>query len=130
MADRQPPGLPESFSEMVTQWERSFDAFANQLMGTEEFSRGMNQMQTMQLEMQRRFAELMARQLKTLNMPTREDVLRIGEMVKGLDERLARLEKALAPEHAAPPPPRKNPPRTKQPPSRKAAAKAAKEGKE
>ena len=43
---------------MVTEWERNFDAFANQVMGTEAYSEAMNQMQKAQLSYQRGFSEV------------------------------------------------------------------------
>ncbi len=37
----------------------------------------------------------MTRQLANLNMPSREDVLRISEDLQGLDRRMARIEASL-----------------------------------
>jgi len=109
----------DAFRKLVTEWERGFDKLANQFMGTDEFSRSMNQMQSMQMSMQKAFAEAMANQLSTFNMPSRDDVLRLGESVRAVDDRIARVEEMLvtltgAASTAKP----KGPPRTKQPPSR------------
>lgn len=123
MADRTASNDPlERFRELVTEWERGFDALANRVMGTDEFSRTMNQLQNMQLGMQKAFAEVMARHLATLNLPSRDDVLRVGQAVHDMDMRLARIEQRLdevARAAGVEPParPRKGPPRTKQPPS-------------
>ena len=110
------------FRELVTEWERGFDALANRFMGTDEFSRTMNQFQNMQLSMQKAFLELMAKNLAALNLPSREDVLRVGEAVHEVDMRLARIEQRLdevarAVGVASPPPPRKRPARTRRPPT-------------
>ena len=44
---RKEPDPAESFRNLVTEWERGFDSLANRLMGTEEFSRSMNQFQNL-----------------------------------------------------------------------------------
>lgn len=127
MSDRPGAGDPmERFRELVTEWERGFDALANRVMGTDEFSRTMNQFQNLQLTMQKAFAENMARNLAAVNVPSRDDVLRLGEAVHELERRLARMGQQLDEIAAAvgvnTPRPRKGPPRTKQPPSARGAA--------
>ena len=94
MSDKQPDPT-EVFRNLITEWERGFDAMANKLMGTEEFSRSMNQLQDLQLRMQKRFNEAMAEQLSHFNLPSRDDVLRLGENIRALDKRLAKIEKQL-----------------------------------
>jgi BMFP domain-containing protein YqiC len=110
----------QRFRELLNEWERGFDSLANRFMGTDEFSRTMNQFQNMQLGAQKAFAEVMAKQLAALNLPSREDVLRVGEAVHALENRLARLETRLGEigdSMGAPPPrPRAGPPRTRRPP--------------
>lgn len=112
----------ERFRALVTEWERGLDSLANRVMGTDEFSRAMNQFQSMQLGMQKAFAEVMARNLAHLNLPSREDVLRVGQAVHEVDMRLARMEqrleevaRAAGVESAASR--RPGPPRTRRPPS-------------
>jgi len=95
MSDQQPDPT-EAFRNLVTEWERGFDAMANRIMGTEEFSRSMNQLQDLQLSMQKRFNEAMAEQLSTFNIPSRDDILRLGESVRSLDKRLSGIEELLA----------------------------------
>ncbi len=113
MADKDKLG--QNFSEMVTEWERNFDAFANQVMGTEAYSEAMNEMQKAQLNYQRGMHELMAQQLSSLNMPTREDIVELTELVRRIDRRVERIEEKLA---LNDPPARagNRPARTKQPP--------------
>jgi hypothetical protein len=111
----------ERFRELVTEWERGFDALANRFMGTDEFSRAMNQLQNLQLTLQKSLAEAIGKQLAAVNLPSREDVLRLGEAIHELDMRVARMEHKLdeiaratgvAPERR-----KQGPPRTKRPPS-------------
>lgn len=128
MADKKPPQLDPSaqFQEYVTQWERSVDQFFNRLMGTDEFTQSMNQFQRMQLELQKNFSEFMAGYLSNLNMPSREEVIAIGENLREIEARLARMEVKIDQMAGVneppdlPQPARKNPPRTKQPPSKEA----------
>ena len=116
--DKPAKELDERFREMVTQWERNFDAFANQFMGTETFSRGMNQAQDAQLALRKMFQEFMGKRLENVNMPSREDLVRVAESVQNLDRRLARIEDMLSAMtgNAAAPAERSGPPRTRQPP--------------
>ena len=96
MADKRPPDPAENFRNLVNEWERGFDAMANRFMGTEEFSKSMNQLQDLQLTMQKRFNEAMAEQLSHFNIPSRDDILQLGEAVHALDKRVARVESLLA----------------------------------
>lgn len=115
MADDKNNPLAKSFGEMVTEWERNFDQFANQVMGTEAYSEAMNQMQKAQLTYQRNFAEAMTQQLSALNIPTREDVLNLADSLAQINLRLERIEAKLAVDDA---PKRavKKPKRTRKPP--------------
>jgi hypothetical protein len=49
----------------------------------------------MQMGMQKAFNEAMASQLSAFNLPSRDDVLRIGENLRALDQRVARVEELL-----------------------------------
>ena len=89
------PDPAESFRDLITEWERKIDSVANKVMGTTEFSRTMNQVQDLQLSVQKRFTDAMANRLSRLNMPTREDVLRLGRNIRALDKRLANIERLL-----------------------------------
>ena len=95
MADKPAADLGESFRELVTTWEREFNAFANQIMGTETFSRGMNQAQKSQLGLQQMFSDHMGRQLIALNLPTRADVVNMAETLQDVVRRLERIEARL-----------------------------------
>ena len=92
---KEPNPMAQQFSTMVTEWERNFDAFANQVMGTEVYSQAMNEMQKAQLQYQRGLTDTMRQQLEALNMPSREDVLQLAEAIRALDRRLERIEDKL-----------------------------------
>ena len=123
MADK-PSGPPQQdFSELVTRWERAFNEFSNQVMGTDEFSKSINQWQRMQLEFQKSFSEAMATQLANFNMPSRDEVITISEQLRNIDSRLSRIEKALTNADVSFEEPAKKKPaptRTRKPPARKA----------
>ncbi len=106
--------------QFITDWERRIDSVANRVMGTDEFSRGMNTMQSMQLGMQRAFLEAMATHLNNFNMPSRDDVVAMGEILRTLDRRVAHIEQLLEEQSGDAgrgAPVRRGPPRTKRPPS-------------
>lgn len=119
MSKQTPSDPAEAFRELLTQWERGFDSLANSIMGTEGFSRSMNQMQDAQLGAQKAFRDFVTQNLTMANMPTRDDLLRVAESVQDLDKRMARIEALL--EDIAPaatrakPRTRKGPPRTRKP---------------
>lgn len=125
---RDPNPMAQSFSEMVTEWERNFDAFANQVMGTDAYSQAMNEMQKTQLHYQKGMSEMMAQHLCNLNMPTREDVLQLAEAVRQLDRRLERIEDKLF-FNDEPPVAKKKPARTRTPPKATAVQVEEKTGK-
>jgi len=78
----------------------------------------MNQFQNVQLAMQKRFNEAMAQHLLNLNMPSRDDILRLGESIRSVEKRLASIETTLAKKKKkSDQGSRKKPPRTKLPPS-------------
>lgn len=121
----KPADPGERFRELVTEWERGFDALANRFMGTDEFSRALNQLQNLQLSMQKAFSEVMGKQLAAMNLPSRDDIVRVGEAVHELETRLARVEQRLdeiASATGVTPARRPGPPRTKRPPSETGAS--------
>ena len=122
MADKQTDPA-EAFAKLVSDWERNFDSIANKIMGTDEFSQSMNQFQNLQLAMQKRFNEAMAQHLLNLNMPSRDDILRLGESIRAVEKRLASIETTLAKKKKKTDKTGgKKPPRTKLPPSMRSEA--------
>jgi hypothetical protein len=120
MANENPPDPAAMFREFVTTWERNINSVANQVMGTESFSRLMQEAQRMQLALQQATSEAMGRRLAAMNMPTREDVIRLAEKLSDVDRRLARIEASLDGDTAELSPdmvPRVGRPRTRQPPT-------------
>ena len=119
MADENPPDPGASFREFVTTWERNLNSVANQVMGTESFSRLMQEAQRMQLALQQATSEAMGRRLSALNMPTREDIIRLAEKLTDVERRLMRIEASLDGDATlvVDDAPRAAKPRTRQPPA-------------
>ncbi len=126
MAER--PGMDPlgMWREWVAQSERQWNAFLNQAMATDEFSQAMGKFMDFYLNLQKGMNEAMSRYLQLVNMPSRQEVLALGERLSAIEERLGRIEGALARERgdggrgaqaaeaaAAP-----RPPRTRKPPTR------------
>lgn len=110
------PGLDPLglWRDMLTQWERGLNNVANQAMGSDEFSRAMHQITSMQLRMHQAMGEALDRSLQALKLPTRSDVTAIGERLARIEARLDALAASQAP--AEPPP--SAVPRTRKPPAR------------
>ncbi|MGI9323627.1 MAG: hypothetical protein ACR2PZ_00295 [Pseudomonadales bacterium] len=115
MADKD-TAQAHSFGDLLTQWEREFNSLANQVMGTEGFGQAMNTVQSAQTQLQKTLVDGISRQRETFNLPTREDVLRIGQGIKSIERRLEQIEEKLSISDAEPTF-RPAPPRTKQPPA-------------
>ena len=63
MADSSYKDPVAVWRELLSQWEKGFNELANQTMGSDEFSRSMNQATRVSLEMQRSMGELICRYL-------------------------------------------------------------------
>jgi hypothetical protein len=112
------PDPAAAFRELVSQWEKGFNEFANRTMNSEEFSRAMNKATTASTVMQQQLGELIGRYLTTLNLPSRAEMMNIGERLQAIETSLHRmstqLEKLAGSGQSGP---AGGPPRTKRPPS-------------
>lgn len=95
-APQQPSqDMTEVWREWLTQTERQFNAFFNQSMNTEPFARSMGGYTEMTAAYQRMVTEGMQRYLTFMNMPSRTDVIGLGETLRTIEDRLARIEETL-----------------------------------
>jgi polyhydroxyalkanoic acid synthase PhaR subunit len=107
----------------LTDAETRWNSFFNELMGTDQFSRFMGRFTEVSLNMQKGMAEAMGQYFSALNLPTRSDVLPLGERLSSIEERLTAIEASLARIAGATEAPAgssvnaQRPPRTKQPQS-------------
>ena len=110
--------------EWVANSERQWNGFMNSAMATDEFSQTTGKMMDVYLNMQKNMNDVMGRYLQTINVPTRNDILGLGERLTQIEDRLGQIENAItaAQRSAATrtpsepePPSRARPPRTKKP---------------
>ena len=117
MADKTATADPfEMWRDWVANSERQWNSFLNNAMATDEFSQAMGRMMDVYLNMQKNMNEVMGRYLQVINVPTRNDVMAIGERLSQIEGALARMSVPSASGTAAPRAtavPR--PPRTKKP---------------
>ena len=120
MADKAAPDPLAMWRDWVATSERQWNAFLNNAMATDEFSQAMGRFMDVYLNMQKNMNEVMGRYLQTANIPTRSDILALGERLSQIEDRIGRIEDALlASKVAAAAPPAAaaaRPPRTKNPP--------------
>jgi len=75
--------------------ERQWNGFLNNAMATDEFSQVMGRFMDVYLNGQKQLNEVMGRYLQSVNVPTRNDILAIGERLSQIEERMMRLERAI-----------------------------------
>jgi hypothetical protein len=111
--------------DMLSQWETNVNALANRTMKSDEYSSSMHGAMGMSLRMQEAIRDFMAAYLATTNLPSRTEVLALGERIGGIEARLDRMNALLERIAAGRPAatgsetgtaPRR-PPRTKSPPA-------------
>ena len=97
MADKTATATPfEMWRDWVANSERQWNSFLNNAMATDEFSQAMGRMMDVYLNMQKNMNEVMGRYLQVINVPTRNDVMAIGERLSQIEDRLNQIEGALA----------------------------------
>ena len=118
------PDPLEMWRNWLSESERQWNGFLNQAMATDEFSQAMGKFMDVYLNMQKSMSEAMSRYLTSMNLPTRTDVLAIGDRLSALEDRFTAVEAALkktpagASENgapAAPAAPKAKPARTRKP---------------
>lgn len=123
MADQANVDPLALWRDWVANSERQWNAFLNNAMATDEFSQTMGRMMDVYLNVQKQMNEVMGRYLQVINVPTRNDVIAIGERLSQIEERLVSIEDAITAGQRATgaepattgAPPAARPPRTKKP---------------
>jgi len=122
------PDPAAAWRAWLTQSEQQWNAFLNQVMGTDQYTQSMGRTMEAYAAIQKNMAEGMSRYLGALNMPTRTDILTLGDRLAMIEDRLAGIERMLAEAGASAAASDGasgaglRPPRTKRPPSGVAAA--------
>lgn len=111
-----------AWRDLVAQWEKNLNELANRAMGSDEFSKAVNQAMGLSAGMQSSLSEAMGRYLASLNLPSRAEMTSIAERLYAIEERLERihglLQRSAGVAEPAAAPTSAKPPRTKRPPGR------------
>jgi len=113
------------WQRMLGELEKGFNTFANQAMGTPEFSRLMNQAGGVAAGAQKQFGELMEKYLLSMNMPSRSQLVGVAERLQSIEGQLSEIKALLnqmnrsAGTVESAPASKPRPPRTKRPPAEK-----------
>ena len=81
--------------DWVANSERQWNGFLNNAMATDEFSQTMGRMMDVYLNVQKNMNEVMGKYLQTINVPTRSDILALGERLSQIEDRLSGIEISL-----------------------------------
>jgi hypothetical protein len=110
------------WQNMIGEMEKGFNSFANQAMTSPEFSKVMNQVGSVGAGAQKQLGELMEKYLVSMNLPSRAQMVSMGERLQSIEGQLNEIRALLHQVHnnsgapaggyAAP-----KPARTKRPPS-------------
>ena len=81
----------EVWREMYDANERAWSTALEEAMGSPEFSESSGKLLETMLAAQKSVRNNMRTYLETMNVPTREDIARLGELVIGLEEKIDQL---------------------------------------
>jgi hypothetical protein len=82
----------ELWRNWLTETERQFNGFFNQVMGTDSFGRVAGSYMDGYAVLQRSLNQGMERYLNTFNLPTHSDIVELGERLHNIEERLTTIE--------------------------------------
>src|SRR5260221_17856 len=80
---------------MIGEMEKGFNTFANQAMTSPEFSRVMNQAGGVSAGVQKQLAELMEKYLTGMNLPSRAQMVGLGERLQTIESQLNEITSLL-----------------------------------
>jgi polyhydroxyalkanoate synthesis regulator phasin len=110
----EPPFDPvATWQKFVSDWERQVNEASARVVGTEDFSRVMNQATKFSMVAQQQFEKQMEQVLKAYNLPSKADIAAIQERLAAIEESLQQLTIALGRKDA---PVTADIPRTRRPP--------------
>jgi Poly(R)-hydroxyalkanoic acid synthase subunit (PHA_synth_III_E) len=104
------------FRQMVSQWEKVTNDFGGKVASSSEFAQGMQGMTTASLTVQQAVSEATGKALTAANMPTRADMIGLGERLGAVEARLIRIEALMTQATVATAPLSAGPKRTRKPP--------------
>ena len=90
------PDPLQMWREWVDQAERNWNQVLGEVMGSEQFGQAQGRMMEAMLGLQTSMNEATQRYFAALNLPSRTDVLAVGERLSGIEARLGEIERLLA----------------------------------
>jgi polyhydroxyalkanoic acid synthase PhaR subunit len=87
----QAPDPYEVWRQLYETNERAWSSALEQAMGSSEFGESSGKLLETLLAAQKSSRDNMRIYLETMNVPTREDIARLGELVIGLEEKIDQL---------------------------------------
>ena len=81
----------EMWRQLYDANERAWSAALEQAMGSREFGESSGKLLETMLAAQKSVRDNMRTYLETMNVPTREDIARLGELVVGLEEKVDQI---------------------------------------
>lgn len=84
-----------AWRDWVSQSERQWNTFLNNAMATEEFAASMGRFMDVYLNVQKNVNDVMGRYFTSVNIPTRQDILGLGQRLSDIEGRLDAIERAL-----------------------------------
>ncbi|MEP7215935.1 MAG: hypothetical protein ABI782_06745 [Anaerolineaceae bacterium] len=92
----------EMWRDWMANSERQLNGFLNNAMSTDQFTQSMGQLMDVYLNLQKSMNEVMGRTFSALNLPTRTDILSLGERLSAIEDRLGAIESGLTALKSAP----------------------------
>lgn len=124
MADNNSKDPMDTLRKAMGDLEGRFDEMSKAIFGTEAFAKTTGVATELGAKVQKGMSDQMSKNLEFFNMPSRGDINAIGERLMTMDERLVRIEAALARLAPAEPGPSSGPARTRKAPAKKPAKKS------
>jgi hypothetical protein len=105
--------------DLLRQWEDAGNSLGAGAMKSPEFSKFMNQATSSSAALQRVFADLSAKYLAALNLPTKSDIIAIAERLHAIEKRIEEMQLTMAEDRSQGPTGRGTvkPTRNRQPPA-------------
>lgn len=90
------PDFGNLWRDLLRQWEDAGNSLGTDAMKSPEFSKFMNQATSSSAALQRVFADLSAKYLAALNLPTKSDITAIAERLQAIERRIEEIQLTMA----------------------------------
>src|SRR5258707_14444651 len=80
---------------MIGEMEKGFNAFANRAMESPQFSKAMNQVGGVSAGAEKQLGDLMEKYLLTMNLPSRAQMVSMGERPQWIERKLNKIKAAV-----------------------------------